>query len=163
MKRLSNIAIVMVFSILPLISSAQDIPSDSLQINQVQKQSKYNDLDISPKEKINQALLLIAEHTRSVNYYKLYPTTNIWTFIKLNTCTGQLWQVQYSTKGNDYRFQTSINSEDLTYGIETATDRFELYPTQNTYNFLLLDKLTGRIWQVQWSMEAKERIILRIY
>ncbi len=163
MKRLSNIVTVIVFSILPLISSAQDIPSDSLQINQVHKQSEDKELDISLEEKINQALLLIAEHTRSVDYYKLYPTTNMWTFIKLNTCTGQLWQVQYSTKGSDYRFQTSINSEDLTSGIETEADRFELYPTQNTYNFLLLDKLTGRIWQVQWSTEAKERVILRIY
>lgn len=28
--------------------------------------------------------------------YKLYPTTNNWTFLKLNTVTGQIWQVQYS-------------------------------------------------------------------
>ena len=41
--------------------------------------------------------------------------------------------------------------------------RFELHKTQNMYNFILLDTLTGRIWQVQWSTEAKDRMILPIY
>ena len=29
--------------------------------------------------------------------YKLYPTQNMWTFLKLYTETGRIWQVQYSS------------------------------------------------------------------
>ncbi len=32
----------------------------------------------------------------NVVVYRLFPTTNMWTFIKLNTRTGQMWQVQWS-------------------------------------------------------------------
>ena len=28
--------------------------------------------------------------------YRLYPTTNMWTFLKLNTEDRRIWQVQYS-------------------------------------------------------------------
>jgi hypothetical protein len=28
--------------------------------------------------------------------YQLFPTQNMWTFIKLNTRNGQMWQVQWS-------------------------------------------------------------------
>lgn len=27
--------------------------------------------------------------------YKLFPTENLWTFIKLDTRNGRMWQVQY--------------------------------------------------------------------
>ena len=30
--------------------------------------------------------------------YRLFPTTNMWIFIKLNTADGRMWLVQYSTK-----------------------------------------------------------------
>ena len=29
--------------------------------------------------------------------FKLYPTKNMWTFLELNTITGQIWIVQWST------------------------------------------------------------------
>lgn len=34
--------------------------------------------------------------TYTVERYKLFPTQNMWTFIKLDTQTGQMWQLQYS-------------------------------------------------------------------
>ena len=46
--------------------------------------------------------------------YRLFPTQNMWTFLKLDTMTGQIWQVQYSVKGDDYRFETSLSSLDIT-------------------------------------------------
>jgi hypothetical protein len=36
---------------------------------------------------------------------------------------------------------------------------FRLFRTQNIFNFLELDTRNGRVWQVQWSLEEKERII----
>ena len=40
--------------------------------------------------------------------------------------------------------------------------RFKLYPTSNTYNFLLLDAENGRTWQVQWGFEKDERFVIEI-
>ncbi|GHV01157.1 hypothetical protein FACS1894159_08480 [Bacteroidia bacterium] len=162
MKRLVQTIVVAVFLMLPSISYAQDVLVDSLQMNETTKQQKDDEPEISFEKKVDQILMFIAEHTRSEEYYKLYPTTNIWTSIKLDTRTGKLWQVQFSI-GDDNRFQTSINSTDLTSGLDTKAGRFELYPTQNIHNFLLLDRATGRLWQAQWSTQAKNRFILPIY
>ena len=93
--------------------------------------------------------------------YKLYETTNLWTFLKLDTRTGKIWQVQYSVKGPEYRFESVLNAEDLSYG-NTKPGKYELYKTQNMYNFILLDKVEGKTWQVQWG-EEDSRMVLRIY
>lgn len=45
---------------------------------------------------------------------------------------------------------------------EQYAGRFELYPTQNMYNFILLDTETGRTWQAQWSTNYSNRGILEI-
>jgi len=91
--------------------------------------------------------------------YELYPTQNMWTFLKLNTETGQIWQVQYYV-GNDYskRCQVPLNLTPL--ATEKKPGRFCLKETQNMYNFLLLDKETGDVWQIQWSMESEKRGIV---
>lgn len=93
--------------------------------------------------------------------FRLFATKNIYTFIKLNTKNGQMWQVQWDTKNN--QFQTPISLTTLVTKEEEKFGRFFLYPTTNIYNFILLDQIDGRIWQVQWSTEAKERMVLRIY
>ena len=48
------------------------------------------------------------------------------------------------------------------YEIE-RNGRFFLYPTQNMYNFILLDQIDGRTWQVQWSTEKSQRGTWAIY
>ena len=55
----------------------------------------------------------------------------------------------------------TLNNEDLSLG--TGCGTFELYPTKNIYQFLLLDKVTGRRWHVQWGFESSKRWIKRIY
>ena len=91
--------------------------------------------------------------------YKLYPTTNISTFLKLDTSIGQVFQVHFDITG-DERVEYIINPMELVNDDDVYTGRFELYPTQNMYNFLLLDKKDGRIWQTQWSHDWKNRGIL---
>ena len=92
--------------------------------------------------------------------YKLFPTSNMWNFIKLNTRNGKMWQVQFDT-GSD-RFETILNNTPLVMKDEEENGRFTLYPTTNTFNFILLDQIDGRTWQVQWSFEKKKRMILPI-
>jgi hypothetical protein len=41
--------------------------------------------------------------------------------------------------------------------------RYKLYPTQNIYNFILLDVVNGNTFQVQWNIEVNKRIVQRIY
>ncbi len=93
--------------------------------------------------------------------YRLFPTTNMWTFIKLNTRNGQMWQVQYDVEG-DNRNETDLYLVPLVTPQNETNDRFTLYPTQNIYTFILLDQLDGKVWQVQWSMEIKNRGIIPI-
>lgn len=93
--------------------------------------------------------------------YKLYPTENIYTFLQLDTRTGKIDQVQWSLESK-YEGTVSINEDDLSL-IDYGSGRFELYPTKNMYQFILLDKIMGRKWHVQWSIKEKERWIRRMY
>ena len=92
--------------------------------------------------------------------YRLFPTQNMWTYIKLNTRNGQMWQVQYDTKDNQKEVPLSLIT--LVPSEKETNGRFFLYPTQNMYNFILLDQTDGRVWQVQWSIKAKDRKVIPI-
>lgn len=94
--------------------------------------------------------------------YRLFPTKNIYTFIKLDTRNGRMWQVQYSTREDGSRFTTSLSLEPLVSVVKEVKDRFTLQATTNIYTFILLDQIDGRTWQVQWSSEPKERLVLPI-
>jgi hypothetical protein len=93
--------------------------------------------------------------------YRLFRTGNIWTFIKLETATGKMWQVQFDVEG-DARSTVELNSRVLATGKQRNPGRFTLYPTSNIYNFILLDQVNGRTWQVQWAQEEANRAIIPI-
>ncbi|MEI0486730.1 hypothetical protein [Brachyspira intermedia] len=104
----------------------------------------------------------IYEPSQSVSAkYRLFRTTNMWTFLKLETTTGKIWILQYDVNGDD-RFTVELNTEDLSGGKEKSPGRFTLYPTANMYTFILLDQLYGNTWQVQWSFEPETRFIIPI-
>lgn len=48
--------------------------------------------------------------TDSTVVYRLFSTKNIYTFIKLNTRNGQMWQVQWSTGDNTFQVPLSLTS-----------------------------------------------------
>lgn len=92
--------------------------------------------------------------------YKLYPTTNMWTFLKLDTRNGRIWQVQWSLE-EDKRFETAL-SYSIAWKDEEINGRFILYPTTNNYNFIMLDQINGKTYQVQWSHDPDNRIVVPI-
>ena len=93
--------------------------------------------------------------------YILYPTDNMWTFLKLDTRNGKIWQIQFDIEGNN-RIQVELNTSSLIFNDNGVCGRFSLHPTQNIYNFILIDQLKGHLWQVQWSHENEYRGIIPI-
>ena len=98
--------------------------------------------------------------TDSSVVYRLFSTKNMYTFIKLNTRNGKMWQLQWGQEAK-YRFETSLSELSRVNIDEEKNGRFFLYPTPNIYNFILIDQIHGRAWQVQWGKEG-ERLVLSI-
>ena len=111
-------------------------------------QAQVENIEVAPND------IKLESHT--IGKYRLFKTTNMWTFIKLDTQNGRMWQVQYDT-GGDNRGETSLNYFGLVGKEKEVNNRFTLYPTQNMWTFILLDQLDGSTWQVQWSQEAENR------
>lgn len=98
----------------------------------------------------------------SKNRFKLYKTENIYNFLELDTKTGIIRQVQWSLDEKK-EGEIFINSEDLSIGKGYyGPGTFELYPTSNMFQFILIDKVYGRKWHIQWGMEEDKRWIRRI-
>jgi hypothetical protein len=81
--------------------------------------------------------------------YRIFKTANIWNLLELDTQTGSVWQLQFSTGSTDGRMKMEVRSEVVADGSKPG--RFTLYPTRNMFNFIMLDQDTGKTWQVQWS------------
>lgn len=97
-----------------------------------------------------------------VQRYKIYPTENINISLKLDTATGRIWMVQIGLGDND-AMTVVLNDESLIMSSEEIkAGRFELYPTKNMYNFILLDTQNGYMFQVQWHTNLDKRIIVPI-
>ena len=91
--------------------------------------------------------------------YQLYPTFNRWTFLKLDTKEGKITQVQYSLD-EENEFETFLGA--VTLDGKEEIGRYELYPTQNNWTFIMLDKVKGISYHVQWNQEPSQRFITRI-
>ena len=123
-------------------------------------QTSKNSLCDSTLVYITKQLDKIEFRINGMNRFKLYPTENIYTFLKLDTATGKIDQLQWSLD-IDKEITVPINSDDLSLG--SGCSNLELYPTKNMYQFILLDKVTGMQWHVQWGMEESKRWIRRFY
>ena len=100
--------------------------------------------------KIHDLLEDVDFRIHGLDRYKLYPTENIYNFLQLDTSTGKIDVVQWSLDDGK-EGSVTLNDEDLS--LDTGCGTFELYPTKNMYQFILLDKVTGRKWHVQWGFE----------
>ena len=94
--------------------------------------------------------------------FRLFPTSNMWTFLLLDTTNGRIWQLQYDVQGEN-RGTIVLSDKVLADDEEQFPGRFTLHPTSNIYTFILLDQYYGRTWQVQWAHEAELRYIIPIY
>ena len=84
--------------------------------------------------------------------YKLYPTFNMWTYLKLDTQTGRVTMLQFSTNSRTEEGEIYIGIPMETYvGDEAKNGRYELYPTTNMWTFLMIDQMNGNTFHIQWS------------
>lgn len=103
-----------------------------------------------------------AQNVQNVPRYKMYQTENIHILLKLDTATGKVWMVQYTLGDNTGMVVPIDDSSLLISGIKEEAGRFELYPTKNMYNFILLDTKYGNTYQVQWSFDIMNRVRIPI-
>lgn len=107
------------------------------------------------------AIPLLAQETipeptqRTDAPYRMFRSQNIHVLLKLDTRTGQVWQIQWG--GDKDRFTQSINVKALAEGGRAG--RFTLCPTLNIYTFVMIDQEDGRTWQVQWGEDGKRFIV----
>lgn len=101
----------------------------------------------------------VAGYGKDKPTYQLFKTTNMWTFLKLNTKNGTITQVQYAIN-NENRGEVILNFVPLAIGENAVPGRFTLYPTENMWTFILVDQIDGRLWQVQWSQNEDNRGII---
>ena len=101
---------------------------------------------------------VVAPTSSATNNFVLYPTTNVYTFLKLDTRNGKIWQVQYSIDENE--FEVVLNNIELVTNGKPG--QFALYPTTNNWTFILLDTINGDTYHVQWSQDADKRFVIPI-
>ncbi len=82
------------------------------------------------------------------------------------------WEEEYNSKPDSI-----VSAEDKAYWkplsvqqkIESGfwplaqNGRFKLYPTGNMFNFIMVDVIDGRTWQVQWNVDEENRVVSRFY
>ena len=80
--------------------------------------------------------------------YKFYQTQNIHNQLRLNTKTGEVYQIQ---------------NDGLSFLVHSAStpwnenpNRYALYETKNMWTFILLDKYSGKLWQCQYSVKGDD-------
>ena len=93
--------------------------------------------------------------------FNLYPTESYFTFIKLDTRNGKMWQVQWNPD-SEKRFTSTLNDIELVIKSEESNQRFMLIPTINMFTFLLMDQIDGQTWQVHWNPDPLKRMVVPI-
>ena len=113
----------------------------------------------------------VSSTTETINFkseeppsaFRLFETQNMWNFLLLDTRNGRVWQVQYSVKNDIPAAYYPINEAKLPVPNRTGErlGRFTLYPTQNAWNFILLDQDEGHVYQCQYSSAGRESRFVR--
>ena len=90
--------------------------------------------------------------------FKMYKTTHDYISLKLDTATGKVWMVQIGMGDKASRMEIPVDdTSPLLDMSEAINGRYELYPTNNSYNFIMIDTHYGSTYQVQWHIENSKR------
>jgi hypothetical protein len=80
------------------------------------------------------------------------------------------WEEEYNSKPDSIvsvedkaYWKPSSLEKILEYRTVAKNGRFKLYPTGNMYNFIMVDVINGKTYQVQWSTKKDSRLVFRIW
>ena len=80
------------------------------------------------------------------------------------------WEEKYNSKHDsivsveDKAFYKPYTLDEMSeYSRIAKNGRFKLYPTDNSYNFIMVDVITGDTYQVQWNTDKEKRLIKKFY
>jgi hypothetical protein len=80
------------------------------------------------------------------------------------------WEEEYNSKPDSIvsiedkaNWKPFTLEERLVYQRIAKNGRFKLYPTDNSYNFIMVDVITGDSYQVQWNIDKEKRFINKFY
>ncbi len=82
--------------------------------------------------------------------YKFYQTDNINNQLRLNTKTGEVYQIHNDGQKLLVHAESTPNNE--------KPNRNILHKTQNMWTYILLDKFTGKLWQFKCSVKGVDYI-----
>jgi hypothetical protein len=166
----NTLLIIAVITLLSVTANAQKKTASVTVQNKVTMDSLIHEVKELRKElyqadSINK--LILDGIYRNINKprFKMYQTGNNYNLLKLDTKTGGVWQIQFRMR------EVSAQSVAIEYwdsvGVIKEEDgwdgRFELYPTNNPYIFIMIDTGTGATYQVQWSTESDYRYMERLF
>lgn len=90
--------------------------------------------------------------------FKMYKTTHEYILLKLDSATGRVWMVQYGMGEKSSRMEIAVDDSSPLSDADIAINgRFQLYPTNNSYNYIMIDTHVGTTYQVQWHTEPNKR------
>ena len=82
----------------------------------------------------------------------------------------EFWEEEYNSKPDSIvsvedkaYWKPSSLEKTLEYRTVAKNGRFKLYPTGNMYNFIMVDVINGKTYQVQWSTKKDSRLVFRIW
>ena len=108
------------------------------------------------KDLLNTIVATQSEMTSNTPRYKMYKTVHDYILLKLDTATGRVWMVQIGMGDKSSRKVLAVDdTSPLRENDPAINGRFELYPTNNSYNFVMIDTYVGTIYQVQWHYPAR--------
>ncbi len=82
--------------------------------------------------------------------YILYPTRNMYTYLRLDSSTGAIELYQWSFEDNR-SFHYEAFTSCLSFDEVPKIGRFQLIPTSNIYVFMRLDRITGYVDFIEWE------------
>lgn len=149
--------ICLIFISLIVVLNANGQVSDSAKVaakplTDIQRDSLLTNIGQNVRIIANEA----SDLKHEVGRYKVYRTTNIYNSLKLDTASGRITALQIGINNDKSRFEYIVCNaieDDPKWRI---IGRYELYPTGNNFNFILIDTILGQAYQVQWSTKNEE-------
>ena len=91
-------------------------------------------------------------------------------YIRSHNDAMKYWEEKYNSKPDsivsveDKAFYKPYTLDEMSeYSRIAKNGRFKLYPTDNSYNFIMVDVITGDTYQVQWNTDKEKRLIKKFY